>query len=648
MNLSKKVRSKIFKAILNSDNPFFFADQDALIPFLREIWDLRSMPSTDSRFKDAEGDIYQHTVNNNDWDLDYLFIDRLGVLDDNDRFIKFLETFMKPEYQITSDTAFEYFKIINELLKPENATLIVASYEDNLPVFSLTKLENVDHPVDLPRNNLSFYAIPYQGRYVRISIQRFQLPKDAKIPCFVLVADNWDDYDHETTYSLWIYDKEGRVLIGGVKIGSKNNQKTSSVIPDKFTALDDSFCSLGQSFEYYVELKKKLGNQFRSVLFALKDCSFFPDVADKFEQTSVFKKSLIRNDDAERLYRQAKPILSGGDPNHLYRFTYQFTPKYANDGVDIDFDFNSVEPLPNRIYAIIGKNGTGKTQMMTTLPLQISKGEDQFFAPKTPMFSKVIAVSYSTFDSFELPKKTSDFNYVYCGLRDDNGELRSRRGQILKFHHTWKRIKELKRLKTWKEILANFLEDDILTMFIKESPQEKEELYFDQKGFKEAESYLSSGQSIILFVISEIVANIRFDSLLLFDEPETHLHPNAITQLMNTIVSLVHEFESYCIIATHSPLLIQELFSKNVFVLERDGNMPSMRRIGMESFGENLSTLTEEVFGNRSIPKHYKQTIDDLVSEYNDYDTILRFMQEGNLPLSLNVRLYLRSKISSV
>jgi hypothetical protein len=42
--------------------------------FLSRIFDLDSLPSTDSRFKNAAGDIWQHRVNNPmDWKDDWVF-----------------------------------------------------------------------------------------------------------------------------------------------------------------------------------------------------------------------------------------------------------------------------------------------------------------------------------------------------------------------------------------------------------------------------------------------------------------------------------------------------------------------------------------------------------------------------------------------
>jgi hypothetical protein len=66
-------------------------DRETLLDFLSRIWDLRIMPSTDTRFNDAYGDIYQHMVNNDDWDYDFLFLQRLNLLDANDEiFQKFI------------------------------------------------------------------------------------------------------------------------------------------------------------------------------------------------------------------------------------------------------------------------------------------------------------------------------------------------------------------------------------------------------------------------------------------------------------------------------------------------------------------------------------------------------------------------------
>ncbi|MCG6113171.1 MAG: abortive infection family protein [Paracoccus sp.] len=53
--------------------------------FLSRIYDLSSLPSSDSRFDNAAGDIWQHCVNNSDWPLDWICGDARFKLYDADQ-----------------------------------------------------------------------------------------------------------------------------------------------------------------------------------------------------------------------------------------------------------------------------------------------------------------------------------------------------------------------------------------------------------------------------------------------------------------------------------------------------------------------------------------------------------------------------------
>lgn len=63
------------------------------IEFLSRIYNLDIMKSNDSRFKNARGDIIQHTINNNDWEANRVFLDkRFGILNggNDETFLKFV------------------------------------------------------------------------------------------------------------------------------------------------------------------------------------------------------------------------------------------------------------------------------------------------------------------------------------------------------------------------------------------------------------------------------------------------------------------------------------------------------------------------------------------------------------------------------
>lgn len=261
MKLSKKLKSEIFSFILNKEGSFLFATQneDGFLPFLSEIWDLESMPSEDTRFNNAYRDIFQHTVNNDDWEIEYLLKERLNLLDDNEKFSQFLTAFLSPKYRQNADETFAYFVEINEILKKEKVTFAVIGYNDEKrPIFSLQELEVLDHPADLPKNAIPFYIVANPG-YGRNGFHEIDLP--GSMPCFSLIPDNWDDFGHRTSYSVHYHDDSGRIRVGYLKIASANTDYTSSVLPEEFTILDDSFCSLGQGFDYYMKLSKILGQR---------------------------------------------------------------------------------------------------------------------------------------------------------------------------------------------------------------------------------------------------------------------------------------------------------------------------------------------------------------------------------------------------
>lgn len=647
IKFSAKLKNEIYNLIIKQKDPFSEASSpNGILNFLSKIWDLRSMPSSDERYTSAFEDTFHHTVNNNDWDYQFIFFERFNLFKDNLVFQKFIEAVIHPEIRKTEDDIQLFFFLINPYLENENYSLVIADYNElELPIYKISTITNASEiAIDFKQNSIHFFVeLNFKGR--SYNFDSHNLP--SKFPSFVLVHNKeWNDYSVMSDFSLFYYqNKSEQTYIGQTKIIYTADAIITSVIPVNFQILDNNFCSLGQDINYYNRLKELLGKDFKSILWALKDAAFFSNIQEKFENEYNFRNSLIRYDEQERLLREVKYKIYDYDLKKLYSFKYIFHPKFSKNSLNVDFNFENNNVFSNRIYAIIGKNGTGKTQLMTSLPIDLYKKKDEQFIPNTPLFSKVIAVSYSAFDTFETPKTTASFNYLYCGLKGDDGERISNRSQILRFHISWKRIKTLGRMQKWIKILQNFIEQEIIDEFI-ENDGDNSESFVNLNGFKKTREILSSGQSIILYIITEIVANIRYDSIILYDEPETHLHPNAISQLMNTIYELVNEFQSYCIIATHSPLIIRELLSKNVFVIERDGDIASVRKIGIESFGENLTVLTDEVFGNRSIPKQYKLILQKMINSGLSIEDIIVKLESDGIPLSLNASIYLNSLVN--
>ncbi len=646
---SLNTKKKIFAEVLKWKNPFGVDDPDnGYLPFIETIWAIDDMPSEDNRFNTARGDIIQHTLNNDDWDDEYLFIERLKLFENDNIFKKFIETIMNPVFRESEEEILEYLFFFNEFLDDEGLILHIVSYtEDNIPVYELVKNEEYNNlPLQLRINRTRFYVEKEpSGRPWFQSSHK----KPKKYPSFVLVFNNgWNDYGLYTKFVLFHYENEQNnpTQIGRLKIMSSKNNDVIEVIPDEFEVLDDSFCSIGETFDYYYYIRDQMGKDYQSTLYAIKDAAIFPQIQDIFEDDRVFQTSLMRNDETERVLREVRYRIREYDMSDLYSFEYTFEPPFSKTPLTLDFNFKNDDLEANRIYALIGENGTGKTQLISSIPNSISKNKDELFHPRIPIFSKIIAVSYSIFDKFQIPKKTASFNYIYSGLRNEKGEPYSDKGLILRFHNSWKTIQKKGRINKWRNALLNFMDEELIKTFI--LPLEEQETPGNSykvniAGFSKVRGILSSGQNILLYIVTEIVANLRLDSLILFDEPETHLHPKAISRLVNTIYQLVNDFKSYCIIATHSPLIVRELLSKNVYIIERVDDTMGSRKSNVESFGQNLSVLTDEVFGNKSIEKQYKRILSKYVQAGLSYESVLDKLESEDLPLSLGATVYLKS-----
>jgi predicted ATP-dependent endonuclease of OLD family len=140
--------------------------------------------------------------------------------------------------------------------------------------------------------------------------------------------------------------------------------------------------------------------------------------------------------------------------------------------------------------------------------------------------------------------------------------------------------------------------------------------------------------------MTEVIAKIDKESIILFDEPEIHLHPNAIANVMRMFNSILEEFDSYAIIATHSPIILQELPSKNIIVLDRMDDQLFTRTPEIECFGENVSLITRDIFDVTSKESFYQSFFTRLKEKGKTKEEIEELFDDN---LSLNATVFLES-----
>jgi hypothetical protein len=138
--ISVITRQELVDRILLAD-PSFFPGRFGLLTFLKRVWPLTQMSSTDSRFKDAEGDIWQHTVNNDDWTMHDLLVDRLDILNAPDqRFGRFLETLVHPLNIPDKAQQAEQVQMINRELTNDSFELRKVDEISSRPVYKLAAI----------------------------------------------------------------------------------------------------------------------------------------------------------------------------------------------------------------------------------------------------------------------------------------------------------------------------------------------------------------------------------------------------------------------------------------------------------------------------------------------------------------------------
>jgi hypothetical protein len=105
--------------------------------FLSRLYDLRDLPSTDGRFKDAAGDIWQHRVNNLDWDEDWIFYDpRFNLINGDDEiFLRFLCETLHPVVRSDITEVEKLCQLYNQCLRNDGFQLLERTRISNKPVF---------------------------------------------------------------------------------------------------------------------------------------------------------------------------------------------------------------------------------------------------------------------------------------------------------------------------------------------------------------------------------------------------------------------------------------------------------------------------------------------------------------------------------
>lgn len=105
--------------------------------FLSRLFNLASLPSSDGRFKDAAGDIWQHRINNFDWEDNWIFNDaRFNLMNgDDETFLSFLCETIHPVVRPDPAEAERICQMYNQYLSSDGFQIVEKTKLSGKPVY---------------------------------------------------------------------------------------------------------------------------------------------------------------------------------------------------------------------------------------------------------------------------------------------------------------------------------------------------------------------------------------------------------------------------------------------------------------------------------------------------------------------------------
>lgn len=141
--------------------------------------------------------------------------------------------------------------------------------------------------------------------------------------CIVLYYDKWNDFGYITLFTVEYHDhkNEENKTIGEIKIAYQGmnlkdeyqNREVQdylkeTLINNEISLEGKNFISLGQSLNFYKNLKSVTKDAYKSVLIKLQDLTILEDLEDleDFEDLEIMENSLLRFEEPNFIYKLSK------------------------------------------------------------------------------------------------------------------------------------------------------------------------------------------------------------------------------------------------------------------------------------------------------------------------------------------------------
>lgn len=479
----------------------------------------------------------------------------------------------------------------------------------------------------------------------------------------------------------------GSVKIGqyGLQSASQGSKLSSDAgrptLPADFDTLDRNMhFSVGQDTSYYEAINRidQIYSGFREhYLSALNDMAFRKPTRTRAMKENVTETSLLRTLSWEAVRDQFARLAKGGASVKTYELVFPI-----RDELDSQQLVCTVRPNakpPENIRILIGRNGSGKTTTLRELAKMLIVGSahpeiEDLIKRQRQQLANLVSVSFSAFDPFEpieTRRSVHGLTYRYVGLKryepspyestdteasgsedlrssqreqvanpvvavaqegrtpPDRGSSRWRPMTVPELDdyavsavHTCVGVKaqrqRLVSALTLFEADLNFASFGIRDMVAQAGPNDD-----IRSRLRPLVKIMGAGHKIAMLSISQLVVTVQERTLVLIDEPEAHLHPPLLSAFVRALSDLLTDRNGLAVIATHSPVVLQEAPRSCVRIVDNLLSEVTLRQPQLETFGENVGTLTREVFGMEASSTGYHALLQELADQHTTYDAAL-------------------------
>ncbi|ENM1947697.1 ATP-binding protein [Citrobacter braakii] len=493
---------------------------------------------------------------------------------------------------------------------------------------------NKEAAVILNVNNVSKYSKGYMGKSIYI------LDVDMYIPVEGETNNNYVDEEIKSPLRM--------LFLGGILneegLYKELSKRGVSLYDLKKDLKFDYICQMSDDGYRYIRSTLGLSDSL-SLLKAMKDFgvnynivrskSFLEKFADK-----IFLSLLLDSTFSTYAFDNGHKYFSADD-DIIYQMAAPdfLNIKLATDN-DYKINFSNISNINIPIHSLIGKNGSGKTYLMSRLIKQSISSE--MGGGVGAVFSRVIVISNTINDKCYRPSnitrdKTKLNNYHFISLTSEKYYNKLfPRGKKLMLFSLLEKIQKRdshKRGGFEQGHLLDIVTENVIPGFsfsIKTNIRENlynnfseltgryglvnltynrdlisnSEIEYalpdeDIRFYKNGEPFtLSSGQLSFLVSMFSLISTIESNSLVLIEEPENFLHPSLLTHFINALTKILRDTNSVAIIATHSALVLREIPSEQITILQRRADFTMYQSPKIETFGADTHQIMMDVFGD--------------------------------------------------